>query len=113
MINWVRIGISPAGFSRHRNGAAGNPADFAGAVGKTGVSNLSSAAPGSAIFSKHSSEAVVVGRPTEAADSAGPWRSAGTMSKLTSWLRWRKHCMVRRDRFRYAALVLKKRKRIR
>src|SRR5207237_589765 len=58
MTDWARIGISQAGFSRPRSGVADNPADFAGAVGKMVVSNLSSAGPGSAVFSVDSSGAV-------------------------------------------------------
>ena len=80
--NWNQ----PGGFQPPPQWGGGNPAvDFTGAVGKTAASNLSSAGPGSAIFSRHSSAEVVVGRPSGDSGSAAPWRSAGATSKQTSW----------------------------
>src|SRR5437764_15427558 len=109
MINWARRVIRPGGSSRRSGGAGGAAVDFTGAVGKTAVSNLSSAVPGSAIFLRHSLAEVVVGRPLGDLGSAAPWQSAGGTSKLTSWGPLRKTCMVGRERFPYAGPVQKKR----
>src|ERR671925_409206 len=42
-----------------------------------------------------------------------PQWGGGAMSKPISWSRWRKRCMVRRDRFLCGGPVLRKRKRTR
>src|SRR6059058_2844028 len=107
--NWNQ----PGGFQPPPQWGGGQPGGFRWGSGENGGVEFEFGGTGFSDFSKHSSGAVVVGRPSAGSDSAAPWRSAGAMSKPTSWSRWRKRCMVRPDKFRYAAPVLKKRKRIR
>ena len=101
-ISSERIGTGPADFNRHPAGNSGkdsNPAaDFTNGEATVAACSSNSAAPASAISSKRSSGAVAA--VPLSADSADvrPQRSAGPMSKPTSWLRWKKRCKDRPER---------------
>src|SRR5439155_11123013 len=95
MISLEPIGIGQAVSSRHRSGKDSNPAaDFINGVATAAVSSSSSAAPGSAISSRHFSVEDEV--DPHSAGLAGALRqpNAAPMWKRILWSREKQRCTV-------------------